>query len=640
MLRSGLLWQLASSQIALAIGAGVLPALVGPGPAVPIVIAGLVAAWLLARRVVGRISQVTATARAQLPKLAPAQPSSGDELAALANAVDQLARHAELIQSQWRRADDAAQKARAAADNADRARTDFLAILSHEVRTPLNGIMGMTQLALQTAPDGAQREYLEIVRSSADFLLAIINDLRDFARLEAGGLSFQSVRFPLRHTLADVLKLLGLRAHQKGLELVYRVAPDVPDLLEGDPDRLRQLLVNLLTNAIDFTDRGEVVLGVERAPDRGSKTEITLTASFALILLHFQVRDTGVGIPPEKLAALFDRPPGAEAAGSLGMNIARQLVEGMGGRLWAESVPGQGSTFHFTARLQIARETGPDPASAPTRLAGTRVLLVDDNATSRGVLAELLASWQLQPTAVGTASEALAALEQAAAAGSPWQLAVIDSHMPETDGFTLVEQLRCRPAGAGLPMLILVAGHHEDAVRCRQLRIPAHVMKPLHPAELLPALSKALNIAEPVPPPQPAPGAGTPAPLRVLVAEGNPVHRQLAVIVLEKLGHRVAQATTGAEVRAVVDQRAADLLLLDPSLPDPPGLEIVAGIRQDEKSTGRHLPIIALIPYGQPEARERCRAAGVDSYVSQPLQMQELVRAIESVRPAASTGSP
>jgi signal transduction histidine kinase/CheY-like chemotaxis protein len=628
MFRSRLFWQLAGSYLVLVVAAVALPAWLGPLLGAVVVLLVLLAMLFLAAQFVRGVQQLagavkTTTDGAGVP---PRASGLSDELADLSRAIAELARQQHEQQTQLLREQQATQEARQSADSANRARGDFLAILGHEIRTPLNGIMGMTQLALQTPLNAEQREYLEIVQSSADFLLAIINDLRDFAQLETGELRLQSVRFALRPMLAETLKLLGLRAHQKGLALLSRIAPDVPDMLEGDPDRLRQLLVNLLTNAINFTERGEVVLRVTRTQDRGSKTEATLAASFAVVALHFEVIDTGIGIPADKLALLLDTLPTDRPAASdgLGLSIARQLARGMGGRLWAESVVGQGSTFHFSARFQAVRNGGdPDPVSP--QLAGVRVLLLDGNSTSREILQELLASWQMQPTAVASAEDALAALDRARGAGTSPALAVVDAH--SADGFALVERIRQRAELASLPILMLISGHQpDDAIRCRQMAIPAHVTKPLDPAELLAGICKVLNL--PAVPPAPAAG---PRSLRVLVAEANSANRQLAVVVLEKLGHRVAQATTGREVLALLEQGGIDLLLLDPLLPEPSGLEVAAAIRAHEKSKGSHLPIIALVRYGLTDERERCREAGVDSYVAKPLQIQELVRAIESV---------
>jgi two-component system, sensor histidine kinase and response regulator len=636
MARSRLFWQLAGTSLLLVIVPTALPGWLGTPAATVVVLGLLVFAWWSAALLIRRSQRLADSVQAALGESSSASPSTEPplEFANLDQAIYQLVQQHQALQTQVEHERQVAKQAREAGDVATSARNDFLAILSHEIRTPLNGILGMTQLALQTQLDSQQREYLEIVRSSGEFLLAVVNDMREFARREAGRVPSPMVRFPLRATLAETAKLLGLRAQQKGLELLVRTAPDIPDVLEGDPDRLRQLLVNLLTNAIAFTDHGEVVVSVSRVVDSGSKTEIALSASLARTALHFQVQDTGIGIPEDKLPSLIPSLPGVRPPGSsgLGLTIARQLADGMGGSLWAESTPGKGSTFHFTATFQLSREPGSE--SPPGNVEpGCRALLVDDNATSRQILAELMESWQIRAVSVASSDEALSVLEQAQ--NDPFALTVIDARMPQTDGFALVEKIRQRPQTVSLPILMLItAVPPEDAVRCRQMPISAHLMKPVHPGDLLQAVQKVVNVRQTspiLPPAKPA----APMSLRVLVADANPANRQLVVVVLEKLGHTTRLASTGQEASRLLAENDIDLLLLDPNLPDPPGLEIVASLRAREKQEGGHLPILALLAYGMTEDRERCRAAGVDGYLAKPLQLQELVRAIETVRPVS-----
>jgi signal transduction histidine kinase/DNA-binding response OmpR family regulator len=643
MLRSPLFWQLAGSCAVLVLLTAALPPLTGPGWAA----VGVLSALLLVLLLVGwKVQQVrdlgNAVATLAQEKDDASASWASDEIARLARALEHLVRQQRELQVQ------VPQESRSSSsgnqEEASRVRSDLLAILSHEIRTPLNGILGMTQLALQTPLSAEQREYLDIAQSSADFLLSVLNQLQDFSEIEAGSLRLESVRFSLSDALADTLKMLGFRAQQKGLELMFEAAADVPDLLQGDPDRLRLLLVNLVGNAVNFTERGEVLVQVARMQDppgaaEGSPQLSSTDPARPPFRLHFQVKDTGIGISPEKQALLFEafpppgRPPVHWQGGGLGLALARQLVERMDGKLWVESSPGQGSTFHFTAAFEAGLEAAP-PAPAVSPAPGVQVLVVDDNATSARIIAGRLRSWELEATEAASAAAALEVLERATGRGAPFGLAIIDAHMPEVDGFELVAQMRERPVLGNVPIVMLIGSHRpDDAARARKLGVAAHLMKPWHPGELLAVLRMVLTVPGPdAPGPGQLPSLAGPKGQRVLVAEGNPANRQLAKVLLEKLGHQVSMAATGQEVLRLLDQRPIDIVLLDVGLPEGDAFETTAAIRAREQATGGRPAIIVTIPFGLTAERERCLSAGMDSAVTKPLQMKELAQAIQSVR--------
>jgi two-component system sensor histidine kinase/response regulator len=535
-------------------------------------------------------------------------------------------------------------RAKMAAEAASRTKSEFLASMSHEIRTPLNSIIGLVELMLSSKLSADQREDLDVVKSSAYSLLSIINNILDFSKIEAGKLEFEQTTFSLNRFMDESLKIMGMKSHEKGLELFYRISPDVPDRLLGDPLRLRQVLLNLVDNAIKFTEKGEVAVFVAVK----SLTEYE-------VYLHFSVVDTGIGIPKEKHRSIF----GAYNQGSsetmrryggtgLGLAVSAQLVDLMGGRIKVKSQPGKGSRFRFTTRVirqkngdsqprEIAQQTAAD-----TKLAGLRVLVVDDNASNRKVLREILEHRRMVAVLADSAAEAKEILLKMQAEKAPFDIIVLDSKMPETDGFALAEWIvQQKISNAGIIMMLTFPDLKRNP-ELEKLGITASVVKPLGAFELEGAILSALG-ADRIEPDlrvkAPQLQIRIPArPLKILVAEDTPFNQKFILRLLERWNHRTTLVENGRQALEVLKTEPCDLILMDVQMPEMDGLQATRIIRENEQQSGNHIPIIAMTAHAVKGDRERCLQAGMDEYVSKPIDSNKLFEAIEML--ARKTGEP
>lgn len=531
-------------------------------------------------------------------------------------------------------------RSRLEAEKANAVKSEFLANMSHEIRTPMNGVIRMTELALDTELTREQRDYLQCAKKSADSLLTVINDILDFSKMEAGKLLLDRISFDLRDAMEETIKMMALRAHEKDLKITCEIAPGLPDYVVGDPMRIRQIIVNLVSNAIKFTTCGEVSLIVELASRKENQ-----------MMLHFMVRDTGVGIPTEKQHSIFEAFTQADCSTTrkfggtgLGLTISARLVAIMQGKIWVKSIPGEGSCFHFTVCLGVAKEVVPLRSNNNVSLVGKSVLVVDDNPTNLRILSETLQKWGIQVDLSTSAQEALILLSAAENRGRPYDLMLTDVHMPDMDGFGLVEAVKKHPNFAPLTIMMLTSGGlRGDGERSRALGVSAYLTKPVRAAELNSAMVLLFESKSAETNPgqtaamltkqslrQVGAPTRTTTAMNILLAEDNIINQRLAVRILEKEGHRVVVACNGRKAVEALAEQQFNVILMDVQMPEMSGLEATAIIRRNEKKTSKRIPIIAMTAHAMAEDKLNCLLAGMDAYISKPIRAADLIALVEN----------